>query len=212
MSAVDQREAQRPGAEQGMVVVDDIAARLHVRPATETSHRYDRAVIAAAMAEVLTRHLEPDIRVEADGTVWCRVVALAEHGFAPDEATGQIPRRAAALWEEIIVEHIDLAAVELAGQRTHVHVAATAAPGQVVTVTVNETAREDVDPEQVDSTAEARWERTYGIGAATAIRTAAAIAAGGGAGRAGQVRAVRAPVTWPVERSPWVAITPLAAS
>lgn len=213
MSAVDQRETPRPGAEQGMVVVDDISARLHVRPATETSHRYDRAVIAAAMAEVLTRHLEPDIAVEADGTVWCRLVALAEHGFTPDETTGQIPRRAAAVWEEVIVEHIDLAAVELAGQRTHVHVsAASALPGQMVTITVNETVCEDVDPERVDSTAEGRWERAYGIGAAAAIRTAAAIAAGGGAGRAGQVRAVRAPVTWPVERSPWVAATPLVAT
>lgn len=204
---------QHPSAGQGMVVVDDISARLHVRPDAVPGHRYDRAVIAAAMAEVLTRHLEPDIAVEADGTMWCHIEALAEHGFAPEETTGVIPRRAAATWEEIIVENIDLAAVELAGQRTHVHaVAAAAAPGQVVSVTVNERAREDVDPERVDPATQERWERTYGIGATAAIRTAAAIAAGAGAGRADQVRAVRAAVTWPIERSPWTVTTPLTTA
>lgn len=212
MTTTDQRDPQRP-TEQGMVVVDNISARLHVRPATETSHRYDRVVIAAAMAEVLTRHLEPDLHVEADGTVWCHIESLAEHDFAPDEATGQIPRRAAALWEEIIVEYIDLAAVERAGQRTHVHVAAASTlPGQMVAVTINDSTVEHVDPEQVDPKADAAWERAYGIGAPAAIRTAAGIAAAGGAGRAGQVRAVRAAVTWPPERSPWVAIKRLVST
>ena len=213
MSATDHHDARSASEPEGMVVVDDIAARLHVRPATETSHRYDRAVIVAAMAAALTRHLQPDLLVEADGTVWCHIEALAEHGFAPDETTGLIPRRAAARWEEVIVENVDLAAVELAGQRTHVHVAAApAALGQVVTVTVNEIAREDVDPERVDPADEQRWEAAYGIGATAAIRTAVAIATSGGAGRADQVRAVRTPVTWPLERSPWVSTTPVAAS
>lgn len=186
--------------QEGMVVVDDIAARLHVRPATETSHRYDRTVIAAAMAEVLTRHLEPDLHVQADGTVWCHIEALSEHGFVPEEATGVIPRRAAALWEEIIVEHVDLDAVERAGQRTHVEVTAAGAfPGEVVAVSDGD-AREHVNPERINPTTDERWERAYGIGAPAAIRAVASIAAPNVAAHAGQTYLVRAPVTWPPQR------------
>lgn len=121
----DQHGAQSAPDHKDMVVVDDIAKHLYVRPATEQQdHSYDRAAIAATMAAVLTRHLEPDLRVEADGTVLCRADALAEQGFAPEQNSGLVLRRSATRWEEIIVAHVDLDYVERAGRRAQAQASA----------------------------------------------------------------------------------------
>lgn len=102
-------------ASDEMVAVDDIAAHLRVPPAPgEQPGSHQRAATAAAMAEVLTRHLDRGLRVDADGTVWCASALRVTRGFLDE--TGAPKRWSAHRWQEAIVEHVDLDAAERAGQ------------------------------------------------------------------------------------------------